>query len=918
MRREELVMDILGGLDDSFIEEAMPRTGKYAVSDSAVAAAPITLVETGTEISKKDLRIYWITRALGMAAVVALIVGAVVLLVQNWDKIAVSGNERPGVVTSVTNGTVTPDITEIDTIDRFEQITDTSMPEPYPYNDHEYYKDFYYTWINRFSEVSGNLIDLPDMEKQIDLINYYTLNRAETPYTLDDNLNLYSWMTRLDLSVDDVCRAIEENNEYYQTLTLNNAQDMVYNPYEIDVLKSGDRSRIAEAFATEYSIIIGDKVFNPEWLYYHTIEDYSAVGITPEEVLHKLDMYEGLGLTDEAWAAFSAKLQEYADTADSFGQITDTSMPDLLTGKYDDDSYDNFLFAWKFEMRGIPIELMRLVDQSVTDKWFGEMRPIDDGTPYRIDRGCNLYNYITSMGISWNDAAPILERYFSADEIKAMRSGDIEKITQNAASEYSIVIGDNAYSPKWLYYHTTEDYEAAGITDHMIGQKLMNYKNLGIPDEMWRAFRKKLVMYCTEGIYDESGVSATYLIEADRYEPFDDRAFGILEDRFYGEWELDGELDGFDPTLSFTYEKDPFVHEGTPVNGIYETDEIYVVLFSNYGVGSCYIIEKSTPDIMYRTEVLSSGVDLEVIKLFKDIRYINRKAETPALKVGGKISPLGLKYLLHIFGGSFSDFEEYFDERMEQDRNGNMPFEDPTGTNYLGDAYTVGNAPWYLAEFRDDTFTLVLPYVKNKSGLKQTPEYFSVRFEQDLGGWTARYDRYFDIDGDIPQRTFTSSAMERYVASVTLTDVTQSGSQLSYQIGKVQLTDTMNETAVVGEADISLPHTYDSIAVTSNISVHCDSLSDGRIIVSVRFPLMITSGVYNELVSMYCYDGTGLRMLRYADDKEFCAISVAKDDVIIDGDRLIIIDGSAPVDENGRAPDIYTVDKDGVHVTKVN
>ena len=47
------------------------------------------------------------------------------------------------------------------------------------------------------------------------------------------------------------------------------------------------------------------------WLYYHTIEDYSAVGITPEEVLHKLDMYEGLGLTDEAWAAFREKLYKY-------------------------------------------------------------------------------------------------------------------------------------------------------------------------------------------------------------------------------------------------------------------------------------------------------------------------------------------------------------------------------------------------------------------------------------------------------------------------------------------------------------------------------------------------------------------------------------------------------------------------------
>ena len=375
MRREELVMDILGGLDDSFIEEAMPRTGKYAVSDSAVAAAPITLVETGTEISKKDLRIYWITRALGMAAVVALIVGAVVLLAQNWDKIAVSGNERPGVVTSVTNGTVTPDTIEPDTTDRFEQITDTSMPEPYPYNDHEYYRDFYYTWINRFSGVSGNLTDLPDMEKENEVMQYYWLHQKETPYTLDDNLNLYWWYTNLGLDVDDVCKAIEKNNEYYSSQPFGHSEELIFNPYEIDVLKSGDRSRIAEAFATEYSIIIGDKVFNPEWLYYHTIEDYSAVGITPEEVLHKLDMYEGLGLTDEAWAAFSAKLQKYIGNDLPIAEFDYDDMK-LVVTKYEfDGSTMNLYYDVVFsENLGAENERMKSEIPALTFLIFSEYR----------------------------------------------------------------------------------------------------------------------------------------------------------------------------------------------------------------------------------------------------------------------------------------------------------------------------------------------------------------------------------------------------------------------------------------------------------------------------------------------------------------------------------------------------------------
>ncbi len=101
MRREERFMNILGGLDEKYVAMAMPSYAGRNEADDTRHIVLDTSAET-VEISKKDVRRYMIMRAIGMAAVVVLIVGAAVLLVQNWDKIAVREPERPGAVTSMT------------------------------------------------------------------------------------------------------------------------------------------------------------------------------------------------------------------------------------------------------------------------------------------------------------------------------------------------------------------------------------------------------------------------------------------------------------------------------------------------------------------------------------------------------------------------------------------------------------------------------------------------------------------------------------------------------------------------------------------------------------------------------------------------------------------------------------------------
>ena len=96
--RADRLIKALGDIGEDLIEKAVPVYSDDSRAGEGIKTAVPTVYEPEVKITRKDLRIYWITRALGMAAAIALIVGAVVLLVQNWDKIAVSGNERPGTI----------------------------------------------------------------------------------------------------------------------------------------------------------------------------------------------------------------------------------------------------------------------------------------------------------------------------------------------------------------------------------------------------------------------------------------------------------------------------------------------------------------------------------------------------------------------------------------------------------------------------------------------------------------------------------------------------------------------------------------------------------------------------------------------------------------------------------------------------
>ncbi len=351
--KEERLLDVIGDTKDRNVLAAVGHESADPNYKTEVHRVELMEVPKLPESYIKRCRIR--NGILGGFAAAAVIAGGIVL----WSSLqnntigtnpAQQSSTEPVVTIYQPGGS---DDVSVTAEDRFEQITDTSMPLPFEYYDSRYNSIFQDLWVNKFTTISNKLLELSDNDKDLELMSKLSKIRCETPYTLDGNdgtMNLYLWMTELGLTIDKVYDAIENNNEYYRTRE--NFKDMIYTDEELAALRSEDRNKIAETFASEYCIVIGEKVFSPKWLYYHTEDDYTEAGITATQVEIMLPLYEKLGLTDEAWAAFSAKLtgfiEENKKPEEKRRYIIDNSVDFQITS---DEAIkileDNFYGTWK-------------------------------------------------------------------------------------------------------------------------------------------------------------------------------------------------------------------------------------------------------------------------------------------------------------------------------------------------------------------------------------------------------------------------------------------------------------------------------------------------------------------------------------------------------------------------------------------
>ena len=189
----------------------------------------------------------------------------------------------------------------------FPAYTEETMPDPFnigPDSGGDQYANFLQPCNWTLDSIPGELCDL----RYYDEVNRWSYrhwdSKAEIPSSIKDYMNIYAFITDFDITREEAETALK----YY--LYSDDPQIRITRE-EFDIIFSGDVALITKTFASEYSIVIGENIYSPEWVYFHSAEDYKAAGITPEMLAEKIDLYSEILFTDEARLAFSEKLSAY-------------------------------------------------------------------------------------------------------------------------------------------------------------------------------------------------------------------------------------------------------------------------------------------------------------------------------------------------------------------------------------------------------------------------------------------------------------------------------------------------------------------------------------------------------------------------------------------------------------------------------
>jgi len=124
------------------------------------------------------------------------------------------------------------------------------------------------------------------------------LRWTDWPYDISDAIgfssimdfpNNFSIIIANNIPDEVVIDSIEKMNaRFMETMTNPDVLEYtIFNEEDIRTLLSRDESTVLNRFAYEQSIVIEDRVFSPEWVYYHTTNAYAEAGITPPNARRK-------------------------------------------------------------------------------------------------------------------------------------------------------------------------------------------------------------------------------------------------------------------------------------------------------------------------------------------------------------------------------------------------------------------------------------------------------------------------------------------------------------------------------------------------------------------------------------------------------------------------------------------------------
>lgn len=231
----------------------------------------------------------------------------------------------------------------------------------------------------------------------------------------------------------------------------------------------------------------------------------------------------------------TAAEEETSHTAEA---LPEAEMPEPFETECDDDSRDGFYLPFNSTLNNIPGELMKLRDSEEIDSW---LNSFSSSEKTKLGDYQNLYSFITAFDITKDEAETAFAPYIdggmmTSEQVDILFSGSEEAVTSGFASKYSVVVGENAYCPYWLYSNNIDDYKAAGIDAEAVKAKAPLYSDFAFSEEARKAFSEKLSEFIGEEVviepitFEETDAETDVIFDVAEEDTFDDEDEDIIEE----------------------------------------------------------------------------------------------------------------------------------------------------------------------------------------------------------------------------------------------------------------------------------------------------------------------------------------------------------------------------------------------------
>lgn len=183
------------------------------------------------------------------------------------------------------------------------------MPEPFALNsegDSEEKDGFYKPYDVFYYSVPTLIMDLAAEDNFDEWIRTFDFEGG----TRDgEEFSIVTYVKEFGIAKDMVTAAIEEN----LAAARKNGIENPVSPLSTEQINAiyGTQTEIDKVFLSEFSILLEGRIYTPEWLYTHSVSDYTTAGLTPQMVSDKLPIYKSIPFTVEAKEAFSEKLTAF-------------------------------------------------------------------------------------------------------------------------------------------------------------------------------------------------------------------------------------------------------------------------------------------------------------------------------------------------------------------------------------------------------------------------------------------------------------------------------------------------------------------------------------------------------------------------------------------------------------------------------